>query len=147
MRKYWAMRKTDVQILKILREEHLDLTKYGLRYAAKVTICLCLPDRSLISINTFREMRKEMGLERARTQKHTVESIHEFVSELRVLHPLAGAREMSSLLFHEHGMSVPRYVLSNPSSMKESSFLAGIYCMTTSKFMRQIYSVRERPGG
>jgi len=47
-----------------------------------------------------------MGLLRTRQQGHTVESIHQAMIELRERFPLAGAREMSSLLFHERDMSV-----------------------------------------
>jgi len=50
-----------------------------------------------------------MGLLRTRQQGHTVESIHQAMIELRERFPLAGAREMSSLLFHERDMSVSRY--------------------------------------
>lgn len=53
-------------------------------------------------------MRREMGLERPRRQKHTLESILEAVQGLRKLFPLGGAREMMSLLFHEFEMCVPR---------------------------------------
>jgi len=50
-----------------------------------------------------------MGLLRTRQQGHTVESIRQAMVELRERFPLAGAREMSSLLFHERDMSVSRY--------------------------------------
>jgi hypothetical protein len=52
-----------------------------------------------------------MGLRRTRQQGHTIESIHEAMLDLRQIYPNAGAREMISLLFHEKGMSVARYVL------------------------------------
>jgi hypothetical protein len=57
-------------------------------------------------------MRKQMGLERTRSQKHDLETIQISMSELRKKFPMAGAREMTSLLFHEKGMSVSRSVLS-----------------------------------
>lgn len=47
-------------------------------------------------------------MERSRRQKNTLESIREDVQALRELFPLAGAREMTSLLFHERNMSVER---------------------------------------
>ena len=62
-----------------------------------------------VSINSFRKIRQELGLERPRRQKHTLESIREHVQALRELFPLAGAQEMVSLLFHERDMSVERY--------------------------------------
>ena len=55
-------------------------------------------------------MRKEMGLERTRSQNHDLETIQIPMIELRKKYPMAGAREMTSLLFHEKGMSVSRSV-------------------------------------
>ena len=55
-------------------------------------------------------MRKKMGLERARSQKHDLKTIQIPMAELRTKYPMAGAREMTSLLFHEKGMSVSRSV-------------------------------------
>ena len=55
-------------------------------------------------------MRKQMGLERTRSQKHDLETIQIPIVELRKKYPMAGAREMTSLLFHEKGMSVSRSV-------------------------------------
>ncbi len=52
-----------------------------------------------------------MGLLRTRQQGHSVDSIRETMIELRTRYPLAGARDMVSILFHERGMSVSRYVL------------------------------------
>lgn len=56
----------------------------------------------------FLQMRKSLGLRRTRDQGHTVESIRSVMPGLRAMYPQAGAREMISLLFHEHGMLVPR---------------------------------------
>ena len=47
-------------------------------------------------------------MERPRQKKHTLESIREHVQALRALFPLAGAKEMVSLLFHERDQSVER---------------------------------------
>ena len=55
-------------------------------------------------------MRKKLGLERARSQKHTVETIRPTMTELRKKWPLAGAREMKTILHREKGMSVTRHV-------------------------------------
>ena len=60
------------------------------------------------SINSFRKIRQDLGLERPRRQNHTLASIREHVQALRVLFPLAGAKEMVSLLFHEQNLSVER---------------------------------------
>lgn len=57
-------------------------------------------------------MRRKMGLERTRSQKHNLETIQIPIIELRKKYPMAGAREMTSLLFHEKGMSVSRSVQS-----------------------------------
>jgi len=105
----WKMRKTDKEILQILQEDYIDPDKYGLGYVHPfLTLLFRLTPFYLFRINSFRKMRQQMGLERARRQKHTVQSIHEEVQALRAQFPLAGAREMVSLLFHEKEMSVPR---------------------------------------
>lgn len=64
----------------------------------------------LFRINSFRKIRQELGLERPRRQKNTLESIREHVQEFRALFPLAGAKEMVSLLFHERDLPVERWV-------------------------------------
>jgi hypothetical protein len=53
-----------------------------------------------------------MGLERTRSQNHDLNTIQNPIIELRKKYPMAGAREMTSLLFHEKGMSVSRSVQS-----------------------------------
>lgn len=53
-------------------------------------------------------MRKKLGLERTRQQGHTLETIYEPMLALRKQYPKAGARDMTSLLFHEKGLSVSR---------------------------------------
>ena len=58
-------------------------------------------------------MRKQMGLERTRSQNHDIETIKVPMIELRKKYPMAGAREMTNLLFHERGMSVSRSVQSD----------------------------------
>jgi len=54
-------------------------------------------------------MRKAMGLEHARPQGHTIQSIHPHIASLRPKYPKAGARDMVTLLFQERGILVPRY--------------------------------------
>ncbi|KAK6985245.1 hypothetical protein R3P38DRAFT_3450785 [Favolaschia claudopus] len=92
---YWKMRKNDKEIVELLRTKHLHNTEYG------------------IGLTRFREMRKELGLTRARQQNHTVESIRDAMLRLRLQYPKAGHREISSLLFHEENMSVPRSVITS----------------------------------
>ncbi|KAG2080493.1 hypothetical protein BD769DRAFT_1684951 [Suillus cothurnatus] len=64
-----------------------------------------------IGITKFKEIRNAMGLQRTRQQNHTIESIHDAMTDLREAYPNAGAREMVSLLFHEKNMSVSRNVV------------------------------------
>ncbi|KAF9541946.1 hypothetical protein CPC08DRAFT_650399 [Agrocybe pediades] len=84
------MRLTDVEVVKRLREEHLDLSVYG------------------IGVTSYRAIRKRLGLLSARQQKHTIETIHEDMQSLRVSYPKAGAREMVTLLFFQKGKCVSR---------------------------------------
>ncbi|KAK7016029.1 hypothetical protein R3P38DRAFT_3321518 [Favolaschia claudopus] len=93
--KYWKMRKNDKEIVELLRTKHLHNSEYG------------------IGLTRFREMRKELGLTRARQQNHTVETIRDAMLRLRLQYPKAGHREISSLLFHEESMSVPRSVITS----------------------------------
>ncbi|KIM38531.1 hypothetical protein M413DRAFT_20009 [Hebeloma cylindrosporum] len=87
------MRKTDIEIINLLQEKHIDLTKYSL------------------GLTNFRKMRAEMGLTRTRQQAHTPESILPHMQWLRPQYKLAGAREMVNLLFHKRGISVSRHVV------------------------------------
>ncbi|KAF8076875.1 hypothetical protein FPV67DRAFT_1559232 [Lyophyllum atratum] len=85
------MRKTDKEILTLLKEKHFDTNVYGL------------------GIVSFRRLRRDrLGLERTRQQKHTLQSIREPMLSLRHQYPKAGAIDMKGLLFHEKGMSVSR---------------------------------------
>ncbi|KAK7021596.1 hypothetical protein R3P38DRAFT_3317774 [Favolaschia claudopus] len=69
-------------------------------------------------LTRFREMRKELGLTRARQPNHTVESIRDAMLRLRLQYPKAGHREMSSLLFHEENMKLVRQRRANPLRRK-----------------------------
>jgi hypothetical protein len=60
------------------------------------------------SLTKFTEIRKQLGLQRTHQQRHTKESICATMMELWAIYSHAGAREMVSLLFHEHDMSVSR---------------------------------------
>ncbi|RDB25057.1 hypothetical protein Hypma_007524 [Hypsizygus marmoreus] len=93
--KYWKMRKTDKQILELLKEKHIDTNRYGL------------------GLTRFIEMREKMGLLRTRKQDHDVESIRQAMIRLREQYPNAGAREMISLLFHEEDILVSRSVMTS----------------------------------
>ena len=106
------MRINDKEIVRILLEDHIDKDRYGLRYVSS-KFSSSLTFKFIIyllhcSINSFRKIRQDLGLERPRRQNHTLESICEHVQALRVLFPLAGAKEMVSLLFHEQNLSVER---------------------------------------
>ncbi|KAF9562244.1 hypothetical protein CPC08DRAFT_742208 [Agrocybe pediades] len=87
---YWKMRLPDVEVVKRLRESHIDLNRYG------------------IGLTSYRAIRKRLGLMSARQQQHTLETIHEDMAVLRVAYPKAGAREMVNLLFFQKGKRVPR---------------------------------------
>ena len=102
------MRKNDKEILQHLLDNHIDREKHGLGY---IYMSFDQNPSLMISsprLTSFRKMRKQMNLERSRTQNHTLESIREAMQGLRMRFPVAGAREMTSLLFHERDMSVPR---------------------------------------
>ncbi|KDR77552.1 hypothetical protein GALMADRAFT_65908 [Galerina marginata CBS 339.88] len=87
------MRKSDVEILHLLRTEHIDTDLYG------------------IGMTSYKATRKRMGLLSTRQQNHTVKTIRDSMVALRKRFPKAGAREMSFLLFHEMGMSVSRHII------------------------------------
>ncbi|KAG9312434.1 hypothetical protein JVU11DRAFT_6818 [Chiua virens] len=92
IQRLWAARQTDRQIVGALQKV-FDTDQYG------------------IGLTKFKSIRKSLGLTRARQQQHTTASITAQMVELRKMYPHAGAREMVSLLFHEHGLSVPRRVV------------------------------------
>jgi hypothetical protein len=76
-------------------------------------ITFYLPVSAFDRINrmtSFKRMRKEMGLVRARQAGETVESIQPAMVRLRERFPKAGCREMKNLLFYEENKSVPRQV-------------------------------------
>ncbi|KAF8149133.1 hypothetical protein B0H34DRAFT_758164 [Crassisporium funariophilum] len=87
------MQKTDVEILKILQDEHIDLEKYGL------------------GLTSYKAIRKRMGLLSTRQQKQTLETIREVMVDLREQYPLAGARDMVNHIFHKTGMKVSRALI------------------------------------
>ncbi|KAG6369125.1 hypothetical protein JVT61DRAFT_1455 [Boletus reticuloceps] len=91
IRRLWATRQTDRQIVTALQKV-IDTDQYG------------------IGLTKFIEMRKNLGLTRTRQQGHMPDSIRGQMVELRKMYPHAGVREMISLLFHEHGLCVSRYV-------------------------------------
>ncbi|KAJ7161615.1 hypothetical protein C8R46DRAFT_1194158 [Mycena filopes] len=87
------MKKNDKEILALLRNKHIDQSRYGL------------------GLTRFREMRETMGLVRTRNQDHNVDTIRDAMVRLRAQYPKAGQREISSLLFHEEDMCVARSVI------------------------------------
>lgn len=62
-------------------------------------------------LTKFVEIQNRLGLRHTRQQGHTPDSIHPAMVELCTIYPDAGVHEMISLLFHEHNMSVSRYVV------------------------------------
>ena len=109
---------TDKQILRELKDKHIDLSVHGLGYGlsllraslpldliAFLNCSLTSPDPRLTK---FIEMREKMGLIRTRKQGHSVESIREVMQRLRKQYPKAGCREAISILFHEEHMLVSR---------------------------------------
>ncbi|KAG1729104.1 uncharacterized protein EDB91DRAFT_1060156 [Suillus paluster] len=90
----WKTRQTDRNMVRILRQKHIDTEHYG------------------IGLTKLREIREGMGLRRTRQQGHTIESIRDAMIDLRQMYPKAGIRKVISLLFHERDMSVARSVVS-----------------------------------
>ena len=85
-----------------------------------------------------------MGLEQTCSQKHDLKTLQIPMIELRKKYPMAGAREMTSLLFHEKGMSVSQSVLPESEALHSSCLpakkiqtLAGISLFYTLKFLRR----------
>ncbi|KAF8835867.1 hypothetical protein BDN67DRAFT_992298 [Paxillus ammoniavirescens] len=64
-----------------------------------------------IGLTKFVEIRNSLGLQHTRQQAHTPESIHPAMMVLQKMYPDAGMRDMISLIFHEHNMSVSRSVM------------------------------------
>ncbi|KAJ7820410.1 hypothetical protein B0H14DRAFT_3089252 [Mycena olivaceomarginata] len=95
------MRKNDRDILRLLREKHIDQSRYGL------------------GITRFREIRENLGLFRARKQGHDMGTICQAMVRLRDQYPKAGAREIVGLLFHEENLSVPRDLVTEYFSIYE----------------------------
>ncbi|KAG1721185.1 hypothetical protein EDB19DRAFT_1835618 [Suillus lakei] len=87
--RFWKARLTDKAIVEELRKV-IDTDRYG------------------IGIMKLKEIQSDMGLQRARQQGHSVETIHDAMLDLRQIYPNSGSREMISLLFHERGMAVSR---------------------------------------
>ncbi|KIK74605.1 hypothetical protein PAXRUDRAFT_121905, partial [Paxillus rubicundulus Ve08.2h10] len=94
----WKTRCTDKQIIEEL-QKHFDTARYGL---ALVFTPLMMK---------YLEICNAMGLKRTRQQGHTIETVQDALTELRVTYPNAGACEMVNLLFHERNMSIARSVV------------------------------------
>ena len=63
---------------------------------------------STYRMTSYKALRKRLGLLSVRQQEHTLDTIKDVMGALRKRYPKAGARDMTSILFHELGMSVPR---------------------------------------
>ncbi|KAG2096301.1 uncharacterized protein F5147DRAFT_778350 [Suillus discolor] len=68
----WKARQNDRQIVRTLREKHIDTERYG------------------IGLTKFREIRESMGLQCTRQQGHTIESIRDAMIDIRQMYPKAG---------------------------------------------------------
>ncbi|KAI6006422.1 hypothetical protein EDC04DRAFT_2871708 [Pisolithus marmoratus] len=90
--KMWKARRTDVETLQEVLK-HIDMSQYG------------------IGLTKLKAIQKSMGLLSTWQQAHTIESIHEAMVQLQETYPMAGAREMVSLLFHEWEMLVSRSIV------------------------------------
>ncbi|KAG1718698.1 hypothetical protein EDB19DRAFT_1837675 [Suillus lakei] len=74
----WKAHQMDREIVMEL-QKHLDTVHYGL---------------SVLSLMKFLKIHEGMGLQRVRQQNHNVESIHGAMTNLRLMYPNAGAREV-----------------------------------------------------
>ncbi|KAF8978538.1 hypothetical protein BDQ17DRAFT_1440058 [Cyathus striatus] len=70
--KYWYQKKSDLDIWKTVRDEHVDTTRYSLGFTK------------------FRKMRKDMGLLGVWQQGNTSDTIIARMVELRRMYPNAG---------------------------------------------------------
>lgn len=105
------MRKTDVEILHLLQTVHIDREQHGigcnLFRPPNHVFFLCINSYTF-RMTSFKALRKRLGLRSARQQGHTLDTIRDAMVALRKRYPKAGARDMTSTLFHEKGMSVPQ---------------------------------------
>ncbi|KAJ6580543.1 hypothetical protein DFH09DRAFT_1246021 [Mycena vulgaris] len=105
IREYWKMRKDDKSILRLLNDHHIDKSIYGL------------------GLTRFREIHESLGLFRTRKQDHDVTTIRPAPLRLRAQYPMAGAREIISLLFQEEHMSVSRSVVTEYFAVYEAELV------------------------
>lgn len=114
IRGYWARGLGDKKIQQILLDEHIDTSKYSLRYVFNSIMAFdVLIHLGKTSYESFRKMRLGLGLKGARQQDHTVESIHSTMLDIRDRHPNAGVSDLKNLLRVESEggeLQVPRYV-------------------------------------
>ena len=59
-------------------------------------------------MTSYKALRKQLSLLSARQQGHNLDTIRDAIVALQKRFPKAGAHDMTSILFHEMGMSVPR---------------------------------------
>ena len=106
----WAACQSDHQIVDAL-QDIIDTNQYGIRWVGCHDYHLILYWIDHTSLTKLIEICKSLGLIQTRQQAHTLASIHAPMVELWKMYPQAGCQEMVSLLFHEQGLSVSRYVL------------------------------------
>ena len=59
-------------------------------------------------MTSYKALRKRLGLLSVRQQGHMLDTIRDVMVALRKQYPKAGTCDMTSILFHEMGMSVSR---------------------------------------
>ncbi|KAH9895573.1 hypothetical protein C8Q73DRAFT_644418 [Cubamyces lactineus] len=89
---YWDLGMNDKVIAENIRD-HIDCDTYG------------------ISQRSVRRLRDRWGLRGVRSQKHTLETIHAKVQEIRQRFPTMGARSMVVHLRQNYGIRVPEALL------------------------------------
>lgn len=106
---YWKMRKTDIEILRLLKAVHIDQNLHGIGYVPVLSLLGALQTQfPNCRMTSYKAIRKRLGLLSTRQQSHTLETIYDAMISLQKRFPKAGAHDMKSLLFHQMGMSVPR---------------------------------------
>ncbi|KAI1781732.1 hypothetical protein LXA43DRAFT_1036355 [Ganoderma leucocontextum] len=90
---YYSMGHTDKAIAEFSRK-HYNTGEYGM------------------SDTTVKRLRKKWGLMKTRTQRHTLESIHPYLIEIKKTYPNRGATKLTQALRLTHNVWVPREVVS-----------------------------------
>lgn len=99
-----------------LLEKHYDTDAYSLRYVSNV---FCRLTKMLLTSGTrktkLKAYAKTLGLQSARAQAHTFDTIAGPIAQMRKMYPNAGAETLRTLLRNSYDMYVSRYVNHWPS--------------------------------